>query len=50
VVITTPPLRKLAFRAARLWLGASVPAYLASTVKNAWLESGHNSRQLSALS
>ncbi|HZR22993.1 MAG TPA: hypothetical protein VFA59_05345 [Vicinamibacterales bacterium] len=40
VVITTPPLRKLAFRAARLWLGASVPAYLAATVKHAWLESG----------
>ena len=40
VVITTPPLRKLVFRAARLWLGASVPIYLATTVKHAWLESG----------
>lgn len=42
VVLTTPPLRRLAFRAARLWLGASVPVYLATQVKTAWVESGHS--------
>jgi len=28
VVLRTPPLRRLAFQAMRVWLGASVPAYL----------------------
>jgi len=40
VVITTPPLRRLAMRAVRLWLGASVPIYLASQARQAWVESG----------
>ncbi len=40
VVWTTPPLRRLAFRAARLWLGASVPGYLADQTRRAWVESG----------
>ena len=40
VVWTTPPLRRLAFRAARLWIGASVPAYLADQTRRAWVESG----------
>jgi hypothetical protein len=40
VVITTPPLRRLAFRAARVWLGGSVPAYLAGETRRAWAESG----------
>ena len=31
VVITTPPLRRLALRGARLWLGASVPGVSASS-------------------
>jgi hypothetical protein len=39
VVITTPPLRRLALRAARLWLGASVP-YLVDQTRRAWVESG----------
>jgi hypothetical protein len=39
VVITTPPLRRIALRAARLWLGASVPVFLAREVRRAWLES-----------
>ena len=39
VVITTPPLRRLALRAARLWLGASIPVYLAREVRRAWVES-----------
>jgi hypothetical protein len=39
VVITTPPLRRLALRAARLWLGASIPVFVAREVRRAWLES-----------
>ena len=39
VVITTPPLRRLALRAAYLWLGASLPVYLAREVRRAWVES-----------
>jgi hypothetical protein len=38
VVFTTPPLRRLASRGARLWLGASVP-YLLDQVRRAWVES-----------
>jgi len=40
VVITNPPLRRLAVGATRLWLGASVPAYLLDQTKRAWMESG----------
>ena len=43
VVLTTPPLRRFAMQAARLWLGASVPAYLLDTTRQAWLESGSSS-------
>jgi len=39
VVITTPPLRRFALRAARLWLGASLPVYLAREMRRAWVES-----------
>jgi hypothetical protein len=39
VVITTPPLRRLAVRGFRWWLGASVPVFLASQVRQAWVES-----------
>jgi len=39
VVITTPPLRRLAVRATRAWLGASVPVFLASQLGQAWGES-----------
>ena len=39
VVITTPSLRRFALRAARIWLGASVPVYLAREVHRAWVES-----------
>ena len=42
VVITTPPLRRLAVRAVRLWLGASVPIYLVSQARHAWVESGRS--------
>ena len=42
VVITTPPLRRLALRATRLWLGASIPVYLMRTAGRAWVESGQD--------
>jgi len=40
VVITTPPLRRLAGAGLRMWLGASVPAYFAVQAARAWQESG----------
>jgi uncharacterized membrane protein len=40
VVLTTPPLRRLVFRAAQIWLGASVPVYVVNQTRQAWLESG----------
>ena len=40
VVLTTPPLRRLAMQAVRRWLGTSVPEYLVDTTRQAWLESG----------
>jgi hypothetical protein len=39
LVLTRPRVRRLAWRALRLWLGASVPAYLAAEVRQAWRES-----------
>jgi hypothetical protein len=39
VVLTTPPLRRLAFAGVRLWLGASIPAYVLGQVRRAWMES-----------
>ena len=39
VVFTTPPLRRLAVQSLRLWLGASLPVYLANEVRHAWIES-----------
>ena len=38
-VLTTPPLRRLAVRAAQLWLGASVPVFLMTQAREAWVES-----------
>lgn len=40
VVITTPSLRRLAIGATRLWLGASIPAFLLRQAGYAWVESG----------
>ena len=40
VILTKPPLRRLAFRAAEIWLGASLPAYLVGQARDAWIESG----------
>ena len=42
VVMTTPPLRRLAFRVVRLWLGASVPIYLLGQTRRAWVESARS--------
>jgi hypothetical protein len=39
VVLTTPPLRRLAMQAARVWLGTTVPAFLVQTTRTAWMES-----------
>jgi hypothetical protein len=40
VILTTPSLRRLAARGLRLWLGASVPAYLVTEASQAWAASG----------
>ena len=40
LVITTPPLRRVALRAVKLWLGASVPVYLVNEAREACVESG----------
>jgi len=39
VVVTTPPLRRLAVLVARRWLGASVPVFLMDQARRAWVES-----------
>jgi len=39
LVLTKPPLRRLAVRAVQVWLGASVPAYLMAQAREAWVES-----------
>jgi hypothetical protein len=39
VVLRTPSLRRLAFQAVRVWLGASVPAYLLTETRRAWEQS-----------
>ena len=44
VIWTTPSLRRLALRGARLWLGASIPMYLASQTREAWAASGDPAR------
>ena len=48
VVITTPPLRRLALGGLRVWLGASIPLFLTTLVARAWAESGHSPRLRSA--
>jgi hypothetical protein len=39
VVLTTPPLRRLASVGLRIWLGATIPVYLLRQVRQAWVES-----------
>ena len=43
VILTTPPLRRLTALATRWWLGATVPVYLATQIRSAWVESGQAS-------
>jgi len=38
-VLANPRLRRFAWRALRLWLGASLPAYFAMQVRQAWDDS-----------
>jgi len=45
VIMTKPPLRRLAFRAVEIWLGASVPVFLMNQAREAWAESGRESRR-----
>ena len=40
LVLTKPPLRRLAVKAVQLWLGASLPVFLLSQAREAWVESG----------
>jgi hypothetical protein len=40
VILRSPRLRRLTVQAVRIWLGASVPAYLVSETRRAWVESG----------
>ena len=40
VILTRPPLRRLAFRALEIWLGASLPVFLMNQARQAWVESG----------
>ena len=44
VVITTPPLRRLAMGVVEVWLGATVPVYLVRQARQAWVESGRTPR------
>jgi len=39
VVLTSPPLRRLAGIAFRMWLGASIPVYLIGETRRAWIAS-----------
>jgi hypothetical protein len=39
VVLTKPPLRRLAVTGLRVWLGASIPGYILSQVQQAWAQS-----------
>jgi hypothetical protein len=39
VVLTSPPLRRLAGVAVRLWLGTSIPIFLIGETRRAWLAS-----------
>jgi hypothetical protein len=40
VILTNPPLRRLASKALRFWLGASVPVFMMNQAREAWVESG----------
>jgi hypothetical protein len=40
VILTRPPLRRLAVLAVEFWLGASVPVFLLNQARQAWVDSG----------
>jgi hypothetical protein len=42
VIMTKPPLRRIAVRAVQLWLGGSVPVFLINQARQAWVESGRS--------
>ena len=42
IIVTNPPLRRLAVRVVEIWLGASVPVFLMSQAREAWAESGRS--------
>ena len=42
VILTKPPLRRLALMAVELWLGATIPVFLATQAREAWVESGRH--------
>jgi hypothetical protein len=46
VVVTTPPLRRLAWRLARTALIGTLPAWLGKEVHEAWIESGRRTSTL----
>jgi hypothetical protein len=45
VVVTTPSLRRLALRAARVWVGAVLPVFLLNRARAAWVHSEARARQ-----
>ena len=42
VILTKPPLRRLAVKALTFWLGASVPVFVMNQAREAWVESGRS--------
>jgi hypothetical protein len=42
VILTKPPLRRLASRVLKLWLGASVPVFMMNQAREAWADSGRS--------
>ena len=46
VVVTNPPLRRLAWRLARTALTGTLPAWLGNEVHQAWIESGRDAGTL----
>jgi hypothetical protein len=46
VIVTTPPLRRLASRLARVALTGTLPAWLGKEVQQAWMESGRRTGTL----
>jgi hypothetical protein len=38
-ILASPPLRRLAGRTVRWWLGASIPVFLIGQIREAWIQS-----------